>query len=64
MSVKSNDLRKLALDTYKNSSLEFEGVSGNDAMRNAIKDAMGGEELSYYTYEAHKTELFQIIGLH
>jgi hypothetical protein len=62
MSVKSNDLRKLALDTYKNSSLEFEGVSGNDAMRNAIKDAMGGEELSYYTYEAHKTELFQIIA--
>ena len=59
--VEMNDLKKLARDLYFNRNLEFDGVSGQDALRNAIKDALGGE-YNVYSWQKHKYDVFQIIS--
>lgn len=56
-----NDLKNLARDLYFNRKLEFDGVSGQDALRNAIKDALGGE-YNVYSWQKHKYDVFQIIS--
>lgn len=59
--VEKKDLKKLARDLYFNPSLEFEKVSGQDAMRNAIKEALGGE-YSIYSWEKNKYDVYEIIS--
>ena len=43
MTVKREDLMKLAHDVYFNPTFSAGEVSGQDALRNAITDALGGE---------------------
>lgn len=59
--VETKDLQKLARDLYFNPKMEFDGVSGEDAMRNAINDALGGE-YTIYSWQKHKQDVFQIIA--
>lgn len=55
------DLKKLARDLYFNPNMEFNEVSGEDAMRNAINDVLGGE-LNRYSWEKNKQDVFQILA--
>lgn len=57
-----NDLKKLARDLYFNRNLEFDGVSGQDALRNAIKEALGGK-YDVYSWQKHKYDVFEIISV-
>ena len=59
--IKKADFKKLARDVYFNKNLEFGEVSGQDALRNAIKDALGGE-YNVYSWQKHKYDVFQIIS--
>ena len=54
------DLAKLAKDAYHNRNLEFNNVSASDAMRNAVKDALGGEFTSV-SWGKNKWEVFSIL---
>ena len=59
-------LKKLARDVYHNRSLEFEGVRGNDVLRNLIMDKIGGKDgkvVDYYAFEEHKNEIFEILSV-
>ena len=58
--VKKKDLQKLARDLYFNRNLEFDEVSGQDALRNAITDALGGK-YDVYSWQKHKYDVFEII---
>lgn len=62
-----NDLKRLARDLYFNPQMEFSGVSGQDAMRNAIFEALAVKkdcrrEDMFYAWQKNKTEVFQIIA--
>ena len=59
--VEKKDLQKLARDLYFNRNLEFDEVSGQDALRNAIKDALGGK-YDVYSWQKHKYDVFEIIS--
>ena len=59
--IEKADFKKLARDVYFNKNLEFGEVSGQDALRNAIKDALGGE-YNVYSWQKHKYDVFQIIS--
>lgn len=59
--VEKKDLQKLARDLYFNHNLEFDEVSGQDALRNAIKDALGGK-YDVYSWQKHKYDVFEIIS--
>ena len=55
------DLQKLSRDVYKNKNLKFNEVDGNEALRKAIIDSVGGE-WSYYNYMDHKGAFFSILA--
>lgn len=54
------DFQRLALDVYRNKNIKFNEVSGQDAIRNAITETMGGE-FSYRNFRANKYDVFTII---
>ena len=60
--VEKKDLKKLARDLYFNPSLEFDGVSGQDAIRNAITEVLGGK-YDVYSWQKHKYDVFEIISV-
>ncbi|KRL07921.1 hypothetical protein [Liquorilactobacillus hordei] len=60
--MKNEGLKQLARDLYHKKDLEFEGVSGNQALRNMIMEKVGGE-FDYYSFEKHKTEVFEILSV-
>ena len=55
------DLQKLARDVYHNKNLKFNEVDGNEALRKAIIEAVGGE-WSYYNYMDHKGAFFSVLA--
>lgn len=59
---RKEDLRKLSKDLYYNRNLEFEGVSGQDAMRKLILEQLGGE-FSITSWQKHKYDVFEIISV-
>ena len=61
MTVEKQDLKKLARDLYFKPQMEFDGVSGQDALRNAITDTLGGK-YDVYSWQKHKYDVFQIIS--
>lgn len=61
-----NELKKLSIDLYNNKNLMFNDISGDQAMRNMIADAMGQETtgaIDYYAWEENKNKVFQILSV-
>ncbi len=54
------DLQRLALDVYNGKEVRFNEVAGEDALRNAINVACGGE-FNYKNFRANKYDVFTII---
>jgi len=54
------DLQRLALDAYTNKNVKFNEVTGEDAIRNMISEAVGGE-FNYKTFRSNKYDVFSII---
>lgn len=54
------DLQRLALDAYNNKNVKFNEVTGEDAIRNMISEAVGGE-FNYKTFRNNKYDVFSII---
>lgn len=54
------DLQRLALDVYKGKSVMFNDVAGEDAIRNAINTAVGGE-FNYKNFRENKYRVFSIV---
>ena len=62
----NKSLQKLASDLYYNKALVYNEVSGQDAFRNIVRDAMGlekDEKLSFYKWQENKTKVFQILSV-
>ena len=62
----TNDLKKLSVDLYKDHSLMYNNVSGDDAMRKIMADAIGievGEKINHYKWEENKLKVFQILSV-
>lgn len=60
MKAKMNDLQRLALDVYQGKNVMFNEVSGEDALRNMLVEACGGE-FNYKNFREHKFRVFSII---
>ncbi|MEY8736426.1 hypothetical protein AB9M75_04045 [Lactobacillus sp. AN1001] len=62
--VKMADLKKVAREAYFRPNMTFgeDKVTGQDAMRNAIKDALGGK-VNYYSWQENKNKVFEIISV-
>lgn len=61
-----NDLRQLSIDLYNNKNLMYNDISGDQAMRNIIADAIGQEStggIDYYKWETNKIKVFQILSV-
>jgi hypothetical protein len=58
--AKMTDLQRLALDVYNGKNVMFNEVNGEDAIRNAINTAVGGE-FNYKNFRANKYDVFTII---
>lgn len=61
-----NELKKLSIDLYNNKNLMFNDISGDQAMRNMIADAMGQATtgaIDYYAWEENKNKVFQILSV-
>lgn len=54
------DLQRLSLDVYNGVNVNFNEVSGEDAIRNAITDAVGGE-FNYKNFRENKYRVFSIL---
>lgn len=54
------DLQRLALDVYNGKAVMFNEVAGEDALRNAINTAVGGE-FNYKNFRENKYKVFRII---
>lgn len=54
------DLARLSLDVYNGKNVMFNEVSGEDALRNAINEACGGE-FNYRSFRSNKYDVFTII---
>jgi len=54
------DLARLGLDVYQNKNVMFNEVSGEDALRNAINEACGGE-FNFKSFRENKYRVFSII---
>lgn len=64
--VDSKGLTKLATDLYHGRNVNFDGVSGDQALRNMVGDVLGvepGSKIDYYAWEANKLEVFQILSV-
>jgi hypothetical protein len=58
--AKMTDLQRLALDVYQGKNVMFNEVSGEDAIRNMIVEAVGGE-FNYKNFRENKYRVFSII---
>lgn len=58
--AKITDLQRLALDVYQGKNVMFNEVAGEDAIRNAINVACGGE-FNYKNFRENKYKVFSII---
>lgn len=58
---KMTDLQKLSLDVYNGKVENYSVEAGEEAIRNAIKDACGGE-WNYYTFMDNKYKAFQVMA--
>lgn len=54
------DLQRVAQDVLNGKPVQFEGVTGEDAIRNAILGAMGGE-FTYNNYRSNMPTVFAVI---
>ncbi|MCC4466849.1 hypothetical protein [Limosilactobacillus reuteri] len=62
MSATLEDIKKLAHDVYFNPTFSKNDVSGQDALRNAVMEALGGEKTPY-SWAKHKYDVFEIISV-
>jgi len=60
MITKLTDLQKLALDTYKGTVQKYSKEEAENAIRNAIIDACGGE-WNFYNFQKNKWDVYQVI---
>lgn len=60
MKAKMTELQRLALDVYKGKSVMFNEVSGEQAIRNMLIDAVGGE-FNYKNFRENKYRVFSIL---
>lgn len=60
MKAKLTDLQRLALDVYQGKNVMFNEVSGEQAIRNMIIEAVGGE-FNYKNFRENKYRVFAII---
>lgn len=60
MKNKMTDLQRLALDVYQGKNVMFNEVSGEEAIRNMVKDACGGE-FNFKSFRENKYKVFSII---
>lgn len=60
-------LKQLSIDLYNNKNLMYNDVSGDQAMRNMIAEALGQEEgttaIDFYAWEENKNKVFQILSV-
>ena len=56
-----SEIQKLGLDAYKNPALRYNDVSADDAIRNIINEAVGGE-FNYYNFIDHKGKFFSVVA--
>lgn len=59
--IKLTDLQKLALDTYRGSVEKYSKAEAENAIRNAIIDACGGE-WNYFNFNKNKWDVYQIMS--
>jgi len=59
--IKLTDLQKLALDTYKGSVEKYSKIEAEDAIRNALTEACGGE-WNFYSFQANKWSVYQVMA--
>lgn len=59
--IKLTDLQKLALDTYKGSVQKYSKSEAEEAIRNAIIDACGGE-WNYFNFNKNKWDVYQVMS--
>lgn len=57
---KMTDLQRLGLDVYNGVPIQFNEASGEDALRNAINEAVGGE-FDYKNFRENKARVFAVI---
>lgn len=55
-----SDLKRLAIDVYQGKTVKFNDVSGEDALRNMLNEAVGGE-FNYKNFRENKYRVFSII---
>lgn len=60
MAIKNMDLAKLSLDTFNGVSVKFNDVNGEEAIRNALVQSVGGE-WSYYNFMDNRGKFFQVL---
>lgn len=58
---KLSELQQLAYDVYKGNTNNFSKEEGQEAIRGAILDAIGGE-WSYYNFQRNKYDVYQILS--
>ena len=61
MISKLTDLQKLSLDTYKGTVQKYSKAEAENAIRNAIIDACGGE-WNFYNFQKNKWDVYQVIS--
>lgn len=57
----SKTLKNLALDVYNGKNVMFNEVSGEQAIRNAIKEVMG-DKMDFYSFHKNKIAIFEILS--
>ncbi|MBW3350599.1 hypothetical protein [Limosilactobacillus reuteri] len=60
--MEKNDFKKFARDLYFKKEFSINNVSGQEAMRNAILDALGGE-FTTTSWGKHKYDVFELISV-
>ena len=62
----NNELKKLSIDLYNDTNLMYNETSGDQALRNMISEALGGDTagtIDYYAWEENKNKVFQILAV-
>lgn len=59
--IKLTDLQKLAIDTYRGSVEKYSKTEAENAIRNAVIDACGGE-WNYFSFNKNKWDVYQIMS--
>lgn len=60
MKAKMTDLQRLALDVYQGKKVMFNEVTGEQAIRNMLVDAVGGE-FNYKNFRKNRYDVFSIL---